>query len=116
MGRAGGLAARRGRARGGGGARGPGGGGAGGVTLLWTALLLGFRHGFDWDHIAAISDVTSTTATADVAEVVHARSHDEGAPVSVHGHGGRDEVRVHAATGHPHAHIGSRAGDPRAEP
>jgi len=90
--------------------------GAGGVTLLWTALLLGVRHGFDWDHIAAISDVTSTTATADVAEVVHARSHDEGAPVLVHGHGGRDEVRVHAATGHPHAHIGSSAGGPSDEP
>jgi high-affinity nickel-transport protein len=81
--------------------------GAGGVGLLWTALLLGFRHGFDWDHIAAISDVTSTTATADAAETVHTRSHDEGAPAHLHGHGGRDEVSVHAAIGHPHAHVGS---------
>jgi high-affinity nickel-transport protein len=88
---------------------------AGGVTLLWTALLLGFRHGFDWDHIAAISDVTSTTATADVAEVVHARSHDAGAPVLAHGHGGREEVRVHAANGHPHAHVGSPAVVPAGE-
>ena len=85
---------------------------AGGVTLLWTALLLGFRHGFDWDHIAAISDVTSTTATADAAEAVHARSHDAGAPVHPHGHGGTDEVRVHAANGHPHAHVGSPAAVP----
>ena len=45
--------------------------GAGGVGLLWTALVLGIRHGFDWDHIAAITDVTSTTATADAAEIVH---------------------------------------------
>jgi high-affinity nickel-transport protein len=82
----------------------------GGVGLLWTALLLGFRHGFDWDHVAAISDVTSTTATADAAEVVHARSHAEGAPGTAHAHGGRDEVRVHAADGHPHAHIGASVG------
>lgn len=88
---------------------------AGGASVLWTALLLGFRHGFDWDHIAAISDVTSTTATADVAEVVHARSHDAAAPIQVHGHGGRDEVRVHAATGHPHAHVGSPTGGPSGE-
>jgi high-affinity nickel-transport protein len=79
---------------------------AGGIGLLWTALVLGFRHGFDWDHIAAITDVTSTTATADAAEAVHAESHAVAAPVLTHGHGGLDEVRVHAAAHeHPHAHI-----------
>jgi hypothetical protein len=78
---------------------------AGGVGLLGTALILGFRHGFDWDHIAAITDVTSTSATADAAEGVHARSHDEGSPGHSHGHGGRDEVRAHAVGGeHAHAH------------
>ena len=30
-----------------------------GVALLGTGLGLGLRHGVDWDHIAAISDVTS---------------------------------------------------------
>lgn len=32
-----------------------------GLTLgfLATAFLFGFRHGFDWDHIAAITDITS---------------------------------------------------------
>ncbi len=30
-----------------------------GVALLATGLGLGLRHGIDWDHIAAISDVTS---------------------------------------------------------
>ena len=30
-----------------------------GVVLLGTGLGLGLRHGIDWDHIAAISDVTS---------------------------------------------------------
>jgi high-affinity nickel permease len=34
------------------------------ITLLTTALLLGVRHGIDWDHIAAITDITSTAATA----------------------------------------------------
>jgi cytochrome c biogenesis protein CcdA len=29
-----------------------------GVALLGTGLGLGLRHGIDWDHIAAISDVT----------------------------------------------------------
>ncbi|TAJ99135.1 MAG: hypothetical protein EPO36_12645 [Chloroflexota bacterium] len=87
---------------------------AGGVTLLWTALLLGFRHGFDWDHIAAISDVTSTTATADAAESVHTGSHSGLAPGPGHGHGGVDEVRAHALPGHPHAHIAAPVADPTA--
>jgi len=81
---------------------------AGGVGLLWTALVLGVRHGFDWDHIAAIADVTSTSTTADVAEAVHAESHVLAAPVRAHGHGGETEVRAHAeAQGHPHAHVGA---------
>lgn len=28
--------------------------------LLANALLLGFRHGFDWDHLAAICDIVGT--------------------------------------------------------
>lgn len=28
--------------------------------LVATAFLFGFRHGFDWDHIAAITDITSS--------------------------------------------------------
>lgn len=30
------------------------------VGLLLTAFLFGFRHGIDWDHIAAIADITSS--------------------------------------------------------
>jgi high-affinity nickel-transport protein len=82
--------------------------GAGGVTLLWTALLLGFRHGFDWDHIAAISDVTSTTATADVAELdheaTHGRTHDHH-----HRHGGTEELQAHLGTRAP---VAAEAGSP----
>lgn len=83
----------------------------GGVPLLWTALLLGIRHGFDWDHIAAISDVTSTTATADAAEVVHVSSHETATSVQRHGHGGLEEVRAHAESSHPHVHMASAAAD-----
>ncbi|HEV3472636.1 MAG TPA: hypothetical protein VG408_05455, partial [Actinomycetota bacterium] len=28
--------------------------------VLGAALIYGFRHGFDWDHIAAITDITSS--------------------------------------------------------
>jgi hypothetical protein len=31
-----------------------------GIGLLVTALLLGLRHGVDWDHIAAITDLSAT--------------------------------------------------------
>lgn len=39
-----------------------------GLSLLGTGLLLGLRHGIDWDHIAAITDITSTTTAAEAAE------------------------------------------------
>ena len=37
---------------------------AGGLALLGTALTLGLRHGIDWDHLAAITDITGTAAGA----------------------------------------------------
>ena len=36
--------------------------GLSGVGVYAAAAALGFRHGIDWDHIAAITDITSTTA------------------------------------------------------
>src|SRR2546422_11658935 len=54
---------------------------------------LGFRHGFDWDHIAAITDITSTTSASHTEANVPA-----GAPMPSHGHEA-DELR-----GHEHAH------------
>jgi len=72
------------------------------VVLLLGMVALGFRHGFDWDHIAAITDITSTT-TAGHAEVdVPARS-----PVTPHGHDAgemRAHVHQHAAGGPSAAH------------
>jgi high-affinity nickel-transport protein len=82
------------------------------LGVLATGLFLGIRHGIDWDHIAAITDITSTTAAAKGAEAAHAEQHlvDSG---HVHGHGGRFELRAHdagpgAATLAP-AMVGSRS-------
>ena len=33
------------------------------IGLLLTSLALGLRHGIDWDHIAAIADLSSTAET-----------------------------------------------------
>ncbi len=69
---------------------------AAGVGVLITGLLLGIRHGIDWDHIAAITDITSTTAAAGTAEAAHTDQHLT-VPGHVHGHGGSHEVRAHDA-------------------
>jgi high-affinity nickel permease len=79
---------------------------AGAIGLIGTALVLGIRHGFDWDHLAAITDVTSTTATADHAERDHATVHATVAS-HAHGHGGQAEVEAHSR-GDPAAHPVSR--------
>lgn len=65
-----------------------------GLGVLLTGLFLGIRHGIDWDHIAAITDITSTTASAHVAEAAHTEQHHAIAGHS-HGHGGAPEVRAH---------------------
>jgi hypothetical protein len=33
----------------------------GSIGIVGAAVALGFRHGIDWDHIAAITDITSTS-------------------------------------------------------
>jgi hypothetical protein len=66
----------------------------GGVGLLVTALFLGFRHGIDWDHIAAITDITSTTAASTAGEARHETDH-RSAGGHVHEHGGAGELRAH---------------------
>ena len=52
------------------------------VAVLLAMVALGFRHGFDWDHIAAITDITSTTSAShgDVSVPL-------GSPVSAGAHG-----------------------------
>ena len=69
-----------------------------GVGLLITAGLLGIRHGIDWDHIAAITDITSTTATADAGMAAHDEQHRALAEVTDwhrHDHGGPSELHAH---------------------
>ena len=31
-----------------------------GIGIVVSGFLFGFRHGIDWDHIAAITDITSS--------------------------------------------------------
>jgi high-affinity nickel-transport protein len=67
-----------------------------GLGVLLAGFFLGIRHGIDWDHIAAITDITSTTASAHAAEAAHHEQHRAIAGHS-HGHGGAVEVRAHDA-------------------
>jgi hypothetical protein len=67
-----------------------------GLGVLLTGFFLGIRHGIDWDHIAAITDITSTTASAGLAEAAHEGQH-LAAPGHAHRHGGALELRAHDA-------------------
>ncbi len=67
-----------------------------GIGVLLTGLALGIRHGIDWDHIAAITDITSTAAAADVAEAAHEQQHVD-LSGHHHSHGGHGEMRAHDA-------------------
>jgi hypothetical protein len=72
------------------------------IALLLTALVLGLRHGFDWDHLAAITDITSTSGAAQAAELDHAAEHKE-AHSHTHEHGGEEEAAAHEEADHePH--------------
>lgn len=97
---------------------------AGALGLISTALVLGIRHGFDWDHLAAITDVTSTTATADAAELGHEATHVhaiEHAVAHQHPHGGAaeraaHEPAAHEPAAHEPAHDAAAPGPTAAEP
>ena len=67
-----------------------------GIGVLVTGLALGLRHGIDWDHIAAITDITSTTAAAGAAEAAHEEQHRTVSGPH-HGHGGAYEMHAHGA-------------------
>jgi high-affinity nickel permease len=74
------------------------------LGLIGTALALGIRHGFDWDHLAAITDVTSTTATAEHAELHHETEHAAASPHQ-HAHGGPAELAAHESGEHLERHV-----------
>ena len=67
------------------------------LGVLGGMAILGFRHGFDWDHIAAITDITSTTTASHADDDIPAS-----APMPAHGH---DEPG--APHGHSHADAGA---------
>ena len=67
-----------------------------GIGVLLTGFVLGMRHGIHWDHIAAITDITSTTATADVAVEAHEAEHGV-AMGHQHRHGGAEGIQAHAS-------------------
>ena len=69
------------------------------IAVLLAMVALGFRHGFDWDHIAAITDITSTTSSshADVGVSI-------GAPVSGGAHGEHVVDHDHSHERAPVAH------------
>ncbi len=71
------------------------------VTLLLGMVALGFRHGFDWDHIAAITDITSTTTAGHTDVDIPA-----GAAMIPHGHDAAEQ-RGH---GHEHEHATAPGG------
>ena len=69
------------------------------LGLLAGMAALGFRHGFDWDHIAAITDITSTTtashADEDVRAIAPMPRHEHDAGPSEHGHEHADAGALH---------------------
>jgi high-affinity nickel-transport protein len=84
----------------------------GSVGVISAALALGIRHGIDWDHIAAITDITSTTAetpgsekwlTGEPGVMLTDESHH--AIGHKHEEPGGVARAVAVASGHDHPHI-----------
>src|SRR5258708_25552658 len=78
------------------------------LGLLAGMAVLGFRHGFDWDHIAAITDITSTSTASHADEDVPAiapmprHAHDVGP--AEHGHSHADAGAIHVLSESRFAH------------
>ena len=68
----------------------------GSLALLATAFVLGLRHGIDWDHLAAITDITSASGASEAAELEHSVAH-LATPAHQHVHGGSSEISAHAS-------------------
>jgi hypothetical protein len=80
------------------------------APVIHAALALGIRHGIDWDHIAAITDITSTTSGIEEEEASWLIAEpglmltDEGHH-SVHGpHDGHSHEDGPATEQTPHSH------------
>ncbi|HEY4685254.1 MAG TPA: hypothetical protein VII57_04325 [Dehalococcoidia bacterium] len=85
----------------------------GGAGVFAAALALGIRHGIDWDHIAAITDITSASASvseegeswliAEPGVMLTDESHHSQ-------HGPHSEHELAHAMGEAHEHIEVAAG------
>jgi len=78
----------------------------GGAGVFAAALALGIRHGIDWDHIAAITDITS--ASASVSEEESWLLAEPGLSLTDESHhsqhGAHGEHEMAHARGEAHAH------------
>jgi high-affinity nickel-transport protein len=77
------------------------------LGLLAGMAVLGFRHGFDWDHIAAITDITSTTTAShadDVPAIAPMPRHEHDSGPHDHGHGHEDASALHVLSESRFAH------------
>ena len=74
----------------------------GGLGIYASAVALGARHGIDWDHIAAITDITSSTAPVDQT--------DESWLIAEPGIGLTDESHHYYHGEHDHPHTVASAG------
>jgi high-affinity nickel-transport protein len=78
------------------------------LGVLGGMVVLGFRHGFDWDHIAAITDITSTTtashANEDVPAIAPMPAHDHEAAPRPHEHSHADAGALHVLSESRFAH------------
>jgi high-affinity nickel-transport protein len=77
------------------------------LGLLGGMAVLGFRHGFDWDHIAAITDITSTTTAAhadDVPAIAPMPRHEHDSGPDEHGHAHDDASALHVLSDSRFAH------------
>jgi len=70
------------------------------IGLLLGIVALGFRHGIDWDHIAAITDITSTTTAAHGDPDISAA-----APMPPHGHDAPGQPHPHSHEHAPTLHV-----------
>ena len=78
------------------------------LGLLAGMAVLGFRHGFDWDHIAAITDITSTTTASHAGDYVPAIApmprHEHDARPGEHGHSHEAAGPLHVLSDSRFAH------------
>jgi high-affinity nickel-transport protein len=78
------------------------------LGVLGGMAALGFRHGFDWDHIAAITDITSTTTAShsdeDVAAIAPMPAHGHDAIARPHEHSHADAGALHVLSESRFAH------------